>query len=83
MKIAPLSKRLEKYLKTHNLKIKFTKQITLLSTNPKHRSLNIELLEPKNRGIYSFRIDRKYRALFIYREDKNSLEIITITMHYQ
>jgi hypothetical protein len=30
-----------------------------------HSSLNTELLEPKHRLIYSFRIDKKYRALFI------------------
>ena len=40
-----------------------------------------ELLEPKHRLIYSFRIDRKYRALFIgLTEDK--IEIIAVTKHY-
>jgi len=82
MNINPLSTRLQKYLKDHQIEDKYQKQILILAENPKHPSLNIELLEPKNHCIYSFRVDRKYRALFIYREDNKSLEIISITLHY-
>jgi Txe/YoeB family toxin of Txe-Axe toxin-antitoxin module len=82
MKILPLSKLIEKKIKKYNLQVKFSKQLKLLSLNPKHPSLNVELLEPKEFGIYSFRIDRKFRGLFIFREDKKALEIINITVHY-
>jgi Txe/YoeB family toxin of Txe-Axe toxin-antitoxin module len=82
MKILSLSKLIEKKIKKYNLQVKFSKQLKLLSLNPKHTSLNVELLEPKEFGIYSFRIDRKFRGLFIFREDKKALEIINITVHY-
>ena len=82
MKILSLSKLIEKKIKKYNLQVKFSKQLKLLSLNPKHPSLNVELLEPKEFGVYSFRIDRKFRGLFIFREDKKALEIINITVHY-
>jgi Txe/YoeB family toxin of Txe-Axe toxin-antitoxin module len=82
MKILPLSKLIEKKIKKYNLQVKFSKQLKLLCLNPKHPSLKVELLEPKEFGIYSFRIDRKFRGLFIFREDKKALEIINITVHY-
>ena len=82
MKILPLSKLIEKKIKKYNLQVKFSKQLKLLCLNPKHPSLNVELLEPKEFGIYSFRIDRKFRGLFIFREDKKALEIINITVRY-
>jgi plasmid maintenance system killer protein len=82
MKILPLSKLIKKKIKKYNLQVKFSKQLKLLSLNPKHPSLNIELLEPKKFGVYSFRIDRKFRGLFIFRDDKNALEVINITVHY-
>jgi len=50
--------------------------------NPAYPSLNLELLEPKQYGIYSFRIDRKFRAIFIFRPDKKAVEILNITVHY-
>jgi len=71
-----------KILRKYRLQSKFEKQIKLLTENPKHPSLNLELLEPKKYGIYSFRIDRKFRALLIFRQDKNILEILNITVHY-
>jgi len=82
MKILPLSKLIEKKIKKYNLQVKFLKQLKLLSLNPRYPSLKVELLEPKEFGIYSFRIDRKFRGLFIFREDKKALEIINITVHY-
>lgn len=54
----------------------------LLENNVYHPSLNVELLEPKKMGIYSFRIDRKYRAIFIFREKNEVIEVINVTVHY-
>ena len=83
MEILPLHHKILKYLKKRNIEKKFLKQIVLLKTNLRHPSLNIELLEPKNHGVYSFRIDKKYRALFIFREDRQAVEILFITDHYR
>ena len=83
IKILPCSPRILAIISKHSLKKKFTKQIALLSENQKHPGLHFELLEPKSKGIYSFRIDRKYRALFFFRPDKQSLEILAITVHYK
>ena len=77
------NKKLAVKIKTFGLEKKFNKQINLFSENPRHPSLNTELLEPKEYGIYSFRIDQKYRVLFIFRDDKTAIEIINITSHYQ
>lgn len=83
IKIPPLNPKLKRQLKKYSLEAKFKKQIKLLAQNPRHPSLNLELLEPKQHGIYSFRADRKFRALAIFRPDKNSIEVIAITKHYQ
>lgn len=80
--VLPLHPELEKYLDKHQIRRKFTKQIHFLETNPQHPSLNLELLEPTNKGVYSFRIDLKYRALFIFRSDLKAIEILAITSHY-
>lgn len=81
MKVKPLNPRFKKYLKNHGLIKKFEKQIALLSENPKHPSLNTELLEPKQMKVYSFRIDRKYRASFGIVSGE--IEIFDVTDHYQ
>ncbi len=81
--IQVINPRISKLLVKFSLQNKFNKQIRLLSQNPNHPSLRIELLKPKKYGIYSFRIDRKFRALFIFRKDKNTIEILNITLHYQ
>jgi Txe/YoeB family toxin of Txe-Axe toxin-antitoxin module len=81
--ILPVSQRVRLTIKKHRLEKKFTKQQSLLSQNPGHPSLHVEILEPRWRGIYSFRIDRKYRALFIFRIDKQAIEIFAITVHYR
>lgn len=83
MEILALSKKVKEKIKKHNLQKKFNKQIELLKADPKHPSLNVELLEPKEYGIYSFRIDQKYRGLFIFRQDKQQIEIIAVTVHYK
>lgn len=83
MEILALSKKVKDKIRKHNLQNKLEKQIKLLKSDPKHPSLNVELLEPKEYGIYSFRIDRKYRGLFIFRSDKQVIEILMITVHYK
>ena len=82
MKIKPLRDDLEDYLKKHNLEKKYKKAKSLFEQDPFYPSLNTELLEPKDRLIYSFRLDRKYRAIFIY-VDTNMIEIIAFTNHYK
>lgn len=81
MRIRPLKARLGKYLIRHNLTTKFEKQCKLLLQNYSHPSLNIELMEPKKLGNYSFRIDRKYRAVFISLGEE--IEIIDVNNHYR
>jgi Txe/YoeB family toxin of Txe-Axe toxin-antitoxin module len=70
------------YLKQHQLFKKYEKAKQLFEQNPFHPSLNMELLEPKHRLLYSFRLDRKYRAIFAY-VDHETIEIITFTNHYK
>ncbi|MFZ3054305.1 MAG: hypothetical protein WA099_12975 [Sulfuricurvum sp.] len=70
------------YLKQHQLLKKYEKAKQLFEQNPFHPSLNMELLEPKHRLLYSFRLDRKYRAIFAYVEHE-VIEIITFTNHYK
>jgi len=82
MEVASLNPKIKKKINRHNLKKKFSKQIFLLKENPFYPSLHLELLEPKSYGVYSFRIDRKFRAIFIFREDKQLIEILNITAHY-
>ncbi len=80
--ICELRDDIKKYLKGHGLSKKWEKARKLFENNPSHPSLNTELLEPKHRLIYSFRIDKRYRALFIcLPEDK--IEIIAVTKHYR
>jgi len=69
------------YLKNRGLLKKWQKAVLLFNQNLKHPSLNLELLQPKWRGIYSFRIDRKYRALFFI--DADVAEVFQITNHYR
>ncbi|MEK7527464.1 MAG: type II toxin-antitoxin system RelE/ParE family toxin [Patescibacteria group bacterium] len=76
-----LTPRQDKYLKDRRLEKKFIKQLNFLLENPFHPSLNLELLEPKEKGLYSFRLDRQYRVIFIFT--KGDIEVITITNHYR
>ncbi len=82
MEIKELRDDLKLYLKKHNLLKKYNKAKGLFENNPLHPSLNTEILEPKHRLIYSFRIDIQYRAIFLYIDD-NEIEIIAITNHYK
>ncbi len=77
-----LNRKVTVKLRKHRLEKKFAKQLKLLELNPKHPGLHVELLEPHQYGVYSFRIDRKYRALFFFRPDKKVIEILSITVHY-
>ena len=78
--IVGLRNDIEHYLQKHGIWKKWEKAKLLFENNPSHPSLNTELLEPKHRLIYSFRIDKKYRALFIYLPD-DKVEIISVTKH--
>jgi Txe/YoeB family toxin of Txe-Axe toxin-antitoxin module len=80
--IIDLREDIEEYLRKHSLLGKWRKAKTLFENNPSHNSLNTELLEPKHRLIYSFRIDKKYRALFICLPDEK-IEIVAVTKHYR
>ena len=82
MQIKPIRDDLDKYLKKHNLEKKYKKSKSFFEKDPFYPSLNTELLEPKDRLIYSFRLDKKYRAIFIYTDD-STIEIITFTNHYK
>lgn len=80
-KIKTIRPDLFKFLKKRNLVKKYQKQSSLFEENPKHPSLNTEIIEPKELKIYSFRVDKKYRAVFIFIGD--SIEIIDINNHYK
>lgn len=82
MQIKPLKPKLLKYVKSHSLVKKLTKQIKLFEENLNHPSLNTEKLKPKEFGLYSFRIDRKYRAIFHILKS-GDVEIVDINDHYQ
>jgi plasmid maintenance system killer protein len=81
MESLPLTPRQQRYLKDKGLEKKFVKQLSFLLKNSLHFSLNLELLEPKTKGLYSFRLDRQYRVIFIFT--KGDIEVITITNHYR
>jgi Txe/YoeB family toxin of Txe-Axe toxin-antitoxin module len=80
--ITELREDIREYIKKHGLLRKWHKARSLFENNPSHPSLNTELLEPRHRGIYSFRIDIKYRALFICQSE-SIVEIIAVTKHYR
>ena len=82
MSVKPLRSDLLTYLKQHNINKKFDKQLRLFTSNPRHPSLNTEILEPKHLRIYSLRIDRKYRVIFIFIS-ADKIEIIDINDHYK
>jgi Txe/YoeB family toxin of Txe-Axe toxin-antitoxin module len=80
--ITELREDIREYIKKQGLLRKWHKAKSLFENNPSHPSLNTELLEPRHRGIYSFRIDLKYRALFICQTE-SIVEIIAVTKHYR
>ncbi len=82
MVVKELRPDLKKYLQKHNITKQYSKQVKIFEDNPRHPSLNTEVLEPKHLKIYSFRIDRKYRAIFIMTVHEEA-EIIDINLHYR
>jgi len=82
METKPLRQDLKDFLKEHNLVKKWEKARELFAKNIKHPSLRVELLEPKWRGIYSFRLDKKYRALFFITTNGKA-EVFKVTKHYK
>jgi len=80
--IVALREDIREYIERHGLSRKWDKVKQLFEKDPFHPSLHTELLEPRHRVIYSFRIDRRYRALFVcLAEDR--VEIIAVTKHYK
>lgn len=67
MDILPLSVKIKRKIEKYSIQSKFNKQLEFLKENPKHPSLNVELLEPKEHKIYSFRINQKIE-LYLYSE---------------
>lgn len=80
--ICELRDDIKEYLEARKLFKKWEKAKTLFEQNPDYPSLHTELLEPRHRLIYSFRIDKKYRALFICISDQ-TVEVIAVTNHYK
>lgn len=81
MHIEPLRRDLKELLADHNLTNKWEKAAWLFQQNIRHSSLHTELLEPRWRGVYSFRLDKKYRALFFMVRGR--AEVFQITNHYK
>ena len=81
MQIDHLNPVLEKKVKKLSLGEKFLKSKRLFEGNYRHPSLHTELLEPKQFGIYSFRIDKRYRAQFTVVDGR--ARILDISLHYQ
>lgn len=81
MEVVVVSRKIDLYLKKHNLLLKWKKAEILFENNPRHPSLHTELLEPSEEMVYSFRVDRKYRALFIIKDSKAL--VFKITNHYR
>lgn len=78
----PLTSKQNRYLHDHDLIKKYTKQVNIFLSNVHHPSLNLELLEPRDKGIYSFRLDIHFRVLFVFHSSEVA-EIIVITNHYK
>ena len=81
MLIKPLRRDLDEIIDKYGLRRKWNKSKKLFESNIRHPSLHTELLEPRWRGIYSFRLDKRYRALFFI--ESSQAEIFGITKHYK
>ena len=82
MKTKPIRKDILEYVRGRNLLKKWEKAFALFQKDHRHPSLHTELLQPKWRGIYSFRVDKSYRALF-FVDSNGEAEIFQITNHYR
>ena len=78
----PHLSKIIKYAEEHQIKKDFDDAVKLFKTNPEAKSLNIERLEPKHLGFFSFRITKKYRATFVYI-GSNIIKVVQITNHYR
>lgn len=83
LKIPPPSPRVLKYLQRHGLTKKYAKQTALLSQNFRHPSLNVEILQPTEHKIYSFRVDKKYRGIFLFIPEQSLIKILDVNDHYK
>ncbi len=81
MIIKALRSDLTEYLTTHLLLARWKKVKRIFEKDLRHPSLHTELLEPRWRGIYSFRINHRYRALFFIVDGQT--EVFAITNHYK
>ena len=81
MLIKPLRRDLDEIIDKYGLRRKWNKSKKLFESNIRHPSLHTELLEPRWRGIYSFRLDKQYRALFFIESSR--AEVFSITKHYK
>ena len=59
MKLKSLRRDIIEYIIVNKLGKKWDKASGLFNNNIRYPSLEVELLEPHWRGIYSFRIDKK------------------------
>lgn len=82
IQVLPVSPRIVKKANKLGVKRKLDKAVELFKKNWRHPGLKTELLEPKKMAIWSFRVDKKVRAIFIWREDRQAIEILNITVHY-
>lgn len=82
MQVKLVRSDLLRYIKRRGLTKKLSKQCALFTANPRHPSLNTEILEPRKLKLYSFRIDKKYRAIFIMITP-DEVEIVDVNDHYQ
>lgn len=78
--ILPYDSSIDDFLKTRRLDGQFNKQLRLLRTNPRAKSLNFELLEPKKNNMYSFRVNDQWRALCFFIN--NGIKIFKITDYH-
>jgi len=81
MRIKPLRLDIKQAIDHYDLRRKWDKAKQLFEFNIRYPSLHTELLEPRWRGIYSFRLDKKYRALFFITQGQ--AEVFEITKHYK
>ncbi len=82
MKIKALRADILEYLEERSLGKKWEQKRRLFEKDIRHPSLHTELLEPRWRGIYSFRLDMKYRALF-FMDERGEAEVFAVTNHYK
>ena len=81
MRIKRINDRVLGQARHFNVEAKLKKQVLLFLYNPWHPGLHTEKLEPKNVGLYSFRLDKQFRAIFRIRD--GAAEILKISKHYE